>query len=1172
MFLSTLVDRIVSSHVLTAHKAAIKKRNDTDRYVTASEGRNILALGYSYGQETFNSSTVLTNSNMMPGITNTHANSSVTLLKTGVWKRLHDIVGDEVMMDLIGKCTLMIKCGGKETESAPNTQSGRVTPTVDGVKEMEIGKKKKKKGRGKKNRKVLDSANSKPVAAGTDCYYQLCGLPLHSLVYDANTSQSLGERGMAMTCQRDEGKGSKEVVKNKNKNKNKNQNKEKNKIKTKPVIIPRFRIYYSSSYVRKAGFPKTHIYNKLVASSSSKEDRAKVLASSIVNSIASGSLEGIATTRKLVKYPHSLVSVCCDMLRAHEKCDYHRLLTKTCPLDKRLVRQPSSSSSSLKSPYKCSPVDHNPTTRSPKSTNFIYLLSGDTVSSAGDTSAPAALPSPAFKPLPPPPPLHEQPTSLTLPDVVQLYSPHSQVQDFLNRVFSLLLPPALLGSQANMNVMLANITTFVSLRMRETVSIGNLMAGIRVTDIPWLYPPPTPTSSSSASSKPTASHHLKATHLLATLLHFIYTSLITPIIRSQFYATETEFGGNRTYYYRKPVWKRLRTLSMDSFKTGNQYEAIGGEEAVSLLGGQVMGCAQLRLLPKVTGVRAIAMLSRRRFVEDGKQQGNGGSAVPVAASNNGAATAAGGLKRQASLPPLTNTTTKLFKANTQESRMTSTNVILKPSFQILKFEHGEKPEVFGVGVYGFDEFFGRMVGFVERVKRRSVVTAAAAVSAVTGLNNAKTPPPLPKLYFASADIHHCFDKINQPHLFALLTSLLQEDDYLIQKYSVCHPFDGGKKVQTRHMKKVLPVDKMELFGKVAEELAERYNQSVFVDGVVCSVLHKERVLALLKEHIFSHIVVASNSDVGKGRSFFRQKEGIAQGSVLSTLLCNVYYGDVEKDLLKGVFDGFKEEEGDDYMLVRIVDDFLLVTTKEEAAVEFLTKMKTGDPKLGVKINDAKTVVNFNVPQGIGGRKCDDLQTFSWCGLVFDTTNCEVRVDYDRFNGSKATDALTVETTRNPGTGLLVKMKSFVRPRVQPLCLDGRLNSKTKVLTNIHQAFILAAVKTYSYLKNMGSSGLTSNVPFVLKAIEDLASYSHCLIHKRVGSCGGVCRVSRCGVQGLCFGAFRLVFGRKEEKGDGCGVVKGLRLMMEVEEGVDFKEIARIEKLSLETLRIGEFEY
>ena len=64
-----------------------------------------------------------------------------------------------------------------------------------------------------------------------------------------------------------------------------------------------------------------------------------------------------------------------------------------------------------------------------------------------------------------------------------------------------------------------------------------------------------------------------------------------------------------------------------------------------------------------------------------------------------------------------------------------------------------------------------------------------------------------------------------------------------------------------------------------------------------------------------------------GGHYYLQKQGICQGSVVSTLLCSFYYGTMEKEYLPPVLEG---EE----ILMRQVDDFLYVTPYIKRAIAF----------------------------------------------------------------------------------------------------------------------------------------------------------------------------------------------------------------------------------------------
>jgi telomerase reverse transcriptase len=73
-----------------------------------------------------------------------------------------------------------------------------------------------------------------------------------------------------------------------------------------------------------------------------------------------------------------------------------------------------------------------------------------------------------------------------------------------------------------------------------------------------------------------------------------------------------------------------------------------------------------------------------------------------------------------------------------------------------------------------------------------------------------------------------------------------------------------------------------------------------------------------------------------GKQFYRQKVGIPQGSVISTVLCNIFYADLEKHELPFLTDP-------DGLLLRLIDDFLFITMNKDHARQFLQVMHEGIP-------------------------------------------------------------------------------------------------------------------------------------------------------------------------------------------------------------------------------------
>jgi len=95
------------------------------------------------------------------------------------------------------------------------------------------------------------------------------------------------------------------------------------------------------------------------------------------------------------------------------------------------------------------------------------------------------------------------------------------------------------------------------------------------------------------------------------------------------------------------------------------------------------------------------------------------------------------------------------------------------------------------------------------------------------------------------------------------------------------------------------------YSEFAEQIASTLWSAIFVDQGTAKVEEKRRILFLLEEHVKDNLVKArrtlpsrqrlhSRFIIQMGPSFYRQTVGIPQGSVLSTLLCSFFYGDLER--------------------------------------------------------------------------------------------------------------------------------------------------------------------------------------------------------------------------------------------------------------------------------------
>ncbi|KAF7797313.1 hypothetical protein EIP86_008508 [Pleurotus ostreatoroseus] len=254
----------------------------------------------------------------------------------------------------------------------------------------------------------------------------------------------------------------------------------------------------------------------------------------------------------------------------------------------------------------------------------------------------------------------------------------------------------------------------------------------------------------------------------------------------------------------------------------------------------------------------------------------------------------------------------------------SINQILKAAFHILTYEKDCQRNLVGASSFGPNETYQRLKAFKATLQR-------------------DFPDELPQLYFVKMDVQACFDTIDQTKLLQILLQVLKEDSYVIERHgqvsSQCN------RVKRNFVSTAYPLDDYPDFLAVAAQLASALRNTIFVDKVVYPDAKRSEIIQLLEQHITDNIVKIGND-------YYRQIVGIPQGSILSTLLCSFFYGDLERTKLKFTDDPHT-------VLLRLVDDYLLVTTNRKRARLFYDVMNKGHPEYGCFISQDKTLTNFD---------------------------------------------------------------------------------------------------------------------------------------------------------------------------------------------------------------------
>ncbi|CAD7699116.1 unnamed protein product [Ostreobium quekettii] len=227
----------------------------------------------------------------------------------------------------------------------------------------------------------------------------------------------------------------------------------------------------------------------------------------------------------------------------------------------------------------------------------------------------------------------------------------------------------------------------------------------------------------------------------------------------------------------------------------------------------------------------------------------------------------------------------------------------------------------------------------------------------------------------------------------------------------------------------------------------------------------------------------------------------------------------------------------DSCMVRLVDDFLVISASRSKAEGVLRCLQSGIPGRKIDLNNEKTKANFRVPV-VGGALepnvyRDGASCFvPWCGLLINTESLEIQADYRRHLKGHVRSSLNVTLSKRPVRQLKLKLCLYLRPKCHPLLFDPAVNGPATIRLNIYQAFLLCAVKLHCSVSAISWSRRPRQ-SVLLSAIQSAISYMGRLLRSRMAtaqkSTGGGCgnTVSRCHVTWLGLTGFCFILRRKQ---------------------------------------------
>ncbi|XP_052015823.1 telomerase reverse transcriptase isoform X2 [Apodemus sylvaticus] len=393
---------------------------------------------------------------------------------------------------------------------------------------------------------------------------------------------------------------------------------------------------------------------------------------------------------------------------------------------------------------------------------------------------------------------------------------------------------------------------------------------------------------------------------------------------------------------------------------------------------------------------------------------------------------------------------------------------LKTLFSVLNYERTKHPNLMGASVLGMNDIYRAWRTFMLRVRALDQT---------------------PKMYFVKADVTGAYDAISQDKLVEVVANMIRHSErmYCIRQYAVVRRDSQGQ-VHKSFRKQVSTLSDLQPYmGQFVKHLQDS-DASALRNSVVIeqSISMNETSSSLFD--FFLHFMRHSVVKIG-GRCYV-QCRGILQGSSLSTLLCSICFGEMENKM-------FAEVQRDG-LLLRFVDDFLLVTPHLDQAKAFLSTLVRGIPEYGCMINLQKTVVNFPVETGaLGGAAPLQLPAhclFPWCGLLLDTQTLEVFCDYSGYARTSIKTSLTFQSVFKAGKTMQYKLLSVLRLKCHGLFLDLQVNSLQTVCINIYKIFLLQAYRFHACVIQLPfDQHVRKNLKFFLGIISNQASCCYAIL-------------------------------------------------------------------------------
>lgn len=356
--------------------------------------------------------------------------------------------------------------------------------------------------------------------------------------------------------------------------------------------------------------------------------------------------------------------------------------------------------------------------------------------------------------------MHNDATGSTMEELISGFSSHREVVAFIWAVTRRIIPAQFLGSKKCWRLLRSSLARFISLRRHEKFSLQHYLFGLKTQSFDWLR-------GVNGAGSDNVLQQSSARHTLELWTHWYFTSFVVPLIRAHFYVTESQNHRKDVFYYRKPVWARIKDLAMTDL-LGTSLTKVTPKPLPSTLQGRSLGFSKIRFLPKAKGVRPIVNLGApSSCIVSSSIQAEPRSLREVFQK-------AGHSFEKSSF--VGSDALKASKEHLSKLRLffRPVNSVLRDVHSCLKAELEGHAEDLGCSVFDYNDIYLKLVPFVMKLK-----------SSLDGV---------PRLYFGVCDVSKAFDTIEQPKLCEIINKFLQNEQYSVSRYLSVIPSTGTVRV------------------------------------------------------------------------------------------------------------------------------------------------------------------------------------------------------------------------------------------------------------------------------------------------------------------------------------------------------------------------------------------